>query len=1126
MAIQELLDRLANHQIELRLDGERLYLQGSLDSSSELMAELRRHETAIVDFLRQRADIERAQESPLSFAQERIWFLDQLVPGSIAYNMSAAYRLRGAISIPALEWSLNQMITKHSALRTTIVIRDGRPAQHVSQFVYAPLLVEDLTHSTNPSQLALTQLQTECERPFDLATGPLFRIKLLALGHDDHMLVCCLHHIIFDGWSLRVFCRQLSKLYASYVSGQPCTLGPLMQYIDYARLQREQLQGKLLDEQLSYWKRQLEGSPGLLELPADRPRPSVPTFRGGDYFRQLSPELSQGLKTLGQSARATLFMTLLTILKIVLRRLTGQNDVIVGAPIATRSSVETEEMIGLCLNNLVIRTRFEGNLTFSNLLARMRDVILEAYARQELPFERLVEELHPDRQLGFTPLFQVFLNVAPQGDDGLHLRGVIAERVTTVTVGDSKFDLTLHAHERSGAIQLRLVYNSDLFDRERMCEFLDQFHCLAEQVVAAPGRPIDSYSLVTPRFKGLLPDPGVALPEPKFDPITVAFDRWAERAQDQPAIRWRSQSWTFGELRETSLAITGSLRTAGLKVGDVVALTGPPSYKLVAGMLGILRAGGVMLTLDCNLPVARRRLMLTEAEAKFVIRAGNMASEDAWLFELENCVVLQLDSRDELAITASDPLISVGEEPEISGDDPAYIFFTSGTTGVPKAVLGCHKGLSHFLNWQRNTFKVGSHDRCSQLLGLSFDAVLRDMFLPLTSGATLCLPDANLEDAEALIAWIKREEITLIHTVPAVAQNWISQIRKTSDLPALRLIFFAGEPLSDALVGRCREAFPGTYEIVNLYGPTETTLVKCFHVVPEPPLAGIQPVGRPLPETQAWVLNEGGQLCGLGEIGEIVLRTPFRTLGYANSPDETGRRFRKNPFRQDDRDLVYFTGDLGRYRTDGSLEILGRRDQQVKIRGVRIELDEVAAIISRHPEVSSSVVVLRKDTEPHMLVAYVVPRNPAVDSREELRGHISRHLPAAMIPTSFVFLERLPLTANGKVDRKALPTPEVVDSGTRRQYVAPRSAIEAELTRIWSEVLGVANISVLDNFFDLGGQSLLATRVVSRIRRDLNMECPLRLMFETPNLAALSAILAQSHKSREPRIIRVNRLYE
>jgi amino acid adenylation domain-containing protein len=457
-------------------------------------------------------------------------------------------------------------------------------------------------------------------------------------------------------------------------------------------------------------------------------------------------------------------------------------------------------------------------------------------------------------------------------------------------------------------------------------------------------------------------------------------------------------------------------------------------------------------------------------------------------------------------------LTCVGGETEIDGDDPAYIFFTSGTTGIPKAVLGCHKGLSHFLNWQRTAFKVGPHDRCSQLVGLSFDVVLRDIFLPLTSGAPLCLPDVDREDPETLMAWMNREGITLIHTVPAIAQNWIGQVRREIGLPALRLLFFAGEPLSDALIRRSRETFPGRYEIVNLYGPTETTLAKCFHVVPDPPQPGIQPVGRPLPETQAWVLNESNQLCGLGEVGEIVLRTPFRTLGYANSLVETGRRFRRNPFRHDDQDLVYFTGDLGRYRTDGSLDILGRRDQQVKIRGVRIELDEIAAIISRHPEVSSSVVVLHKDTEPPVLVAYVVLRNPARRLREELRVHATRHLPAVMIPTSFVFLERIPLTANGKLDRQALPPPEFIDNETRREHLAPRSAIEAELTRIWSEVLGIGNISVFDNFFDLGGQSLLATRVVSRIRHHLNMECPLRLMFEMPNLAALSAILAQSHK--------------
>jgi amino acid adenylation domain-containing protein len=496
-----------------------------------------------------------------------------------------------------------------------------------------------------------------------------------------------------------------------------------------------------------------------------------------------------------------------------------------------------------------------------------------------------------------------------------------------------------------------------------------------------------------------------------------------------------------------------------------------------------------------------------------VIRSGNVGPEDEWVRELPDRVLTHIDAKDEQGTTPRDGSPNIATDPQLGGDDPAYLFFTSGTTGVPKAVVGCHKGLSHFLSWQRDTFQVTPLDRCAQLIGLSFDAVLRDIFLPLTSGATLCLPEANREP-ESLMVWMQSQQVTLVHTVPAVAHNWISQIRKEVALPSLRWVFFSGEPLRDTLIRQWRLALPGKYQIVNLYGPTETTLIKCFFVVPDPPLPGIQPVGRPLPETQAWVTNSKDQLCGLGEIGEIALRTPFRTLGYANSRLETARHFRRNPFRKDDGDLVYFTGDLGRYRPDGSLDILGRRDHQVKIRGVRIELDEIAAIICKHPEVSASVVVFRKQVEPQDLVAYVVPKNFGLALREELRAHLASQLPAAMIPTVFVFLESMPLTANGKVDRKALPVTDFMERAPNKEHVAPRSAIELQLATVWSEVLGVSNIGAFDNFFDLGGQSLLATQVASRIQRDLRVECPLRLLFETPNLAALALILG--HRLQVP----------
>ena len=664
----------------------------------------------------------------------------------------------------------------------------------------------------------------------------------------------------------------------------------------------------------------------------------------------------------------------------------------------------------------------------------------------------------------------------------------------------SQFDLTLYVGERPESIELILLYNADIFGAERTTAMLRQFRYLLEQVVASPDRAIAEYSLAHPESRAILPDPSVMLDEPDIEPITETFLTRARQSPEHSAISRGSECWSYGELAQRAETIARALLNEGLRKGEVVAVSGPQSFDLIASMFGVFLSGGVLLALDRNLPRERQRIMLNEAGAGRLLRVGELRAEDQWL-----------DSIASLAVSAVKDIHTRTAEvelPALKPNDAAYLFFTSGTSGVPKGVLGCHKGLSHFLKWQREQFQITAADRSAQLTGLSFDVVLRDIFLPLTSGATLCLPEPDeQESSEQIAAWLEREQISILHTVPTLAQTWANDLTKPVSLSALRWTFFAGEALTDSLVRQWRDSFGRFGSLVNLYGPTETTLAKCFFVVPAEPVFGIQPLGRPLPNTQPLILRRG-QLCGIGEPGEIAIRTPFRTLGYINAAEEEESRFIKNPFTNIGEDLLYLTGDRGRYRPDGQLEILGRLDQQVKIRGVRVEPEEVNAVLGRHPSVAASIVVPHQDDRgENALVAYVVANQPEEYEARQVRDYLEQHLPPALVPAYFVSLRKLPLTANGKVDRRALPPPDFSFANVTQQFIAPRDETEELIAGVWSEVLGVNHIGIHNSFFELGGHSLRAMQVLSRINAIFRIELPLGALFARPTVAGLAAVI-------------------
>jgi amino acid adenylation domain-containing protein len=669
-------------------------------------------------------------------------------------------------------------------------------------------------------------------------------------------------------------------------------------------------------------------------------------------------------------------------------------------------------------------------------------------------------------------------------------------------------DISLTLEDGDGKLRLRLEYAGQLFLRERVRELLAQFEHLVEQVATSPEREVIDYSLLTPFGRTVIPDPTLALEKPRYPLLTESFLDCAGRKPADVAIRQGGQSWTYAELASSSAALAAELCHRGVNPGEVVAVAGQRSFAIVSSMLGVFRSGATLLTLDPKLPLERRKVMMEQAGAKRLVCVGDFGEGASSAVD-----VVQVDATSGVVRGEVSDGIAPSQLPVIEPQWPAYVFYTSGSTGVPKAVLGRHEGLGHFLEWQRRTFEIKPEDRASQLTALSFDVVLRDMFLALTSGATLCIPrDSDVLDPARIISWMDQERITVLHVVPSLARLWLNYVPPGVRLPHLRRVFFAGEPLTDVLIRRFRDAFGDKAALINLYGPTETTLAKCYHRIPASPEPGVQPIGQAQPQTQVLILNRRRRLCGLNETGEIAIRTPFRTLGYLNAPDANARAFIANPYRDDVEDLVYLTGDSGRYRTDGILEILGRIDNQVKIRGMRVEPGEIEATLGHHPNVREAVVVAREDASGgKLLIAYVVLRSSAakrgssehvVDLREFLRGRLPEH----MVPSGFVVLDTLPLNANGKINKKALPAVDRA-SLSGANYAAPTDELEAGLVRIWEELLRVDHIGIDDRFFDIGGHSLLAVQLAQAIEVKLQRSCPLPMVFESGTVRALAARL-------------------
>jgi amino acid adenylation domain-containing protein len=1043
-----------------------------------------------------------AVDAPLSFAQEREWFRYRLFP-DVAHNVSGAFRLDGPLSMEALSAACDGVLLRHDALRTTFDAPAGTPVQRIAPVSPLPINVIDLADVPDCDLVWRRHYAAEMTRPFNLTRDCLLRVTLLRLAAESHVLFLTLQHIVSDGWSIGVLIAEFSEIYSAYVQSREPALPPLpIQYADFAVWQRERMQGGALDEGLAYWGKQLQDPPRPLALEPDRIQHGVTAaerdHEGASCAIRIEPSLKRALEELSRVEGMTFFVTLLTAFLVLLMRCTGVEDLLVGSPVSGRLRLETEPLIGLFLNTLALRARLGYHMTFREAMAVVRTTVLGALDHAEVPIERVVQDLGLDRSARVQPLFETVFNFVPATPRRIDLAGLRVHLEDAPGLIE-EFSTQLFISECDGTLDLDLRYRKQRYTKARMAAFLDQYVTVLEQIARDSSSLIGRLDLTTPGSRMFLPDATRPLDQPAQLPVPHLIAGWIARTPNAIAVQQGEEVVTFAQFGTAMAANADLLCERGLAPGDVVAVFGERSPGLIAAMAGTLLAGGVLLTLSPDLPEQRRRLMIAEAGARFLLNAGDSK------MDVDEVEVLSIDAHLRDAVAAEDDLarhLAVTHQ-------RAYVFFTSGSTGTPKSVLGTHAGLAHWLAWQKETFDVGPHDRCGQLTGLSFDVVLRDVFLPLTSGATLVLPEpADTASGAGTLRWLERERISLLHTVPAVADLWLRDTPAGITLRNLRRLFFAGEPLTATLIARWREAFPESGEIINIYGPTETTLAKCFYRVPANLRAGVQPLGTTLPQTQALVLTPENALCGIGEPGQIAIRTPFRTLGYRNAPEENRKRFIANPFRDDPDDIVYLTGDRGVYGADGLLEFRGRVDHQVKIRGVRVEPGEVAAALQDCPDVASCAVIARDDDgDGPVLVAYVVLEKNASEDVGRLQHFLSQRLPAAMVPNAFVFLDTLPLTANQKLDRDRLPAPSRLRATAAIRYVAPRDPTELQLVQIWEELLNVQPIGVTDRFFEVGGHSLLALRLLVEVEQRLGRRIPLPALFEEPTIEHLAAVL-------------------
>jgi amino acid adenylation domain-containing protein len=1047
--------------------------------------------------------VPRDRPLPLSYAQERLWFLDQLEPGSASYNVPAAVRLAGDLDLPALAETLTAIVRRHEALRTVFAPShsDGEagPVQVIRPPAPVPLPVIDLAAFSDREQRAVDLARAEALLPFDLQNGPLLRAGLLRLAAADHILLLSMHHIVSDGWSMGVLVHELGALYAAFHQGRPAPLPPLpVQYADFAVWQRTWLAGEELERQVAWWRQQLHGAPAVLELPADRPRPAVQSYRGSGVPVALGPNLSGAITDLGRRTGTTPFMVLLAAFQALLGRVSGQDDLVVGSPIANRRQGEVENLIGFFVNTLALRGDLSGDAggdpDFEALLARTREATLGAYAHQDVPFEKLVEALQPERSLAHAPIFQVMLALqnAPGGAlelPGLHLTPLAASGEA------AKFDLHLALVEGPTGITGSLGYALDLFDRATAARLAGHLATLLEGAVGQPERRLSELPLLTGEEVAQLRSWNrTGAPFPAESCLHELIADQAARTPGAPAVRFGGRTLCYRELEEASNRLARRLRRFRVGQEVRVGVCAERSLEMVVALVAVLKSGGAYVPLDPGYPVERLAYMLEDSGVGVLLTQGHLAPT----LPAHGAQVVLLDELWTLDEPASAPAV------ETVPESLAYMIYTSGSTGRPKGAMNAHRGIVNRLAWMQAEYGLGPDDRVLQKTPFSFDVSVWEFFWPLITGACLVVAKpGGHQDPNYLVQTIAEEGITTLHFVPSMLQVFV-EAPGLESCTSLRRVLASGEALPFDLVERWYQRMSAPLH--NLYGPTEAAVDVTYWPCAAGDARRLVPIGRPVWNTRIHLLDRWGAETPVGVAGELYIGGVQVGRGYLGRPELTAERFVPDGLETEPGAggaRLYRTGDLARRLPSGEIEYLGRVDFQVKVRGFRIELGEIEAALLSYPDIREAIVLAREDRASDLrLVAYLVGQEGAAPQASDLRAHLGTRLPEYMIPSTFVALPQLPLSPNGKVDRKALPAPEAQESGV---FEAPRTPTEELVAGIYAEVLGRERIGAADSFFELGGHSLLATQVVSRLRETFGVELPLRRLFETPTVAGLAA---------------------
>jgi amino acid adenylation domain-containing protein len=1027
---------------------------------------------------------------PLSAAQRRLWILDRLRPGLPVYNMPEALRLDGPLDVGALRSALNALVERQESLRTTFAEIDGEPRQVIGPASAFALREADVSGAPAPGAAARALAEAEATAPFDLASMPLFRATLVRMGPQAHLLLLTTHHIVSDAWSVGLMWRELGALYEAQVAGAAAQLAPLARhYRDFAAAQNQELAGPVGGAQRDFWIGQLRGERTALALPTDVPRPAAQSTAGRTFAFTLERRLAAGLIRLGKSEGATPFMVLLALVKGLLHRYTGQTDIVVGCPTAGRNRVEWEKLVGFFVNTLALRDQVHRTDSFEALLRRVRDTCIEAFAHDGYPFDRLVGDLRLERDFGRHPLFDVSLQLTVAAGEAPRLGALRAARFDHGQ-SPAKCDMSFDFAESDSGFVCALTYNTDLFGERRIGRLAGHLGQLAAAVIEAPAAPIGAHELLTQEERRqILCDFNPQRPVCREVTLPELFDRVAARHPAHPAVRFGAEAWSYGDLKARSNQLAHGLRARGVGPGTVVAVLVDRGPALPWALLAVLKAGGVYLPLDAGLPPARLAAMAADSGARWAVcaatrRAHVPAGMDALVLEELGA---ELDSRPTEAPTA-------GPGPR----DAAYLIYTSGSTGTPNGVLVEHRGVVDSVSDQIERFGVCEADRVLQFFGASFDASVFEIFMALLGGATLVMARREvLADSRELQGLIRSEGVTVASLTPSFVRSL-----ERAELP-LRLLITGGEPADPADAGH----YAASMAYVNVYGPTEASICCAVHEVTAAEAApfGV-PIGRPLPHARLYVLDDGGQLAPVGVPGALWVGGAGVARGYWGRPELTADRFRCDPFAMERGARMYRTGDLVRWREDGALEFLGRADSQVKVRGYRIELGEIEAALARATGVRAAAVMLH-DAGPGQptVVGYVEPAALPGPGPEALRAHLRATLPEFMMPGAFVTLAALPRLPSGKVDRRALPAPSFEPAAD--EFVAPRDDLEKALSEIVGRVLNLARVGAHDRFFQIGGNSLSAIQVISRVRNLFKAEVAVAAFFENPTVAGLAAAL-------------------